>query len=495
MGAVRKPSKSQTTKPSAQPGGADTVESGASPAGATAASRATDAPLGRSGRTGAVVWALFAALVIMTVSGVGTIAIVSVLGLVLCGIGLSRPTARVDWWVLAPLAAYVGMNLVSSFAFYGDVVNGYGGVQLIYVSMYALSCCLDARAARRLRELCVLWAAIAATLGIIGFVASSFFVSVTRLAFVVGAPNALGIFLVLGWFALLTCRLDEDADSRLARVLPRLEPVILVAMTLTLSMGAFVALLIGIVVFLAGRLRTLGWREALDSAFILVSKIATCIIVGLLMYMAAERADVPALAAVLAAYVVAMAFIWPRFGSFLRRRPGATRTIAVVGLLCVPFAIVMRPSSLATFAERIHMMGNGIGYLRENPLTGVGPGQWRFLNLADSDTYFNTNHIHNLFIHAGVEFGIVAMVALAVIAVRCFVKRYRYAQHGEDAAFLTHVMMDTGFFYLGVTGMLILTANGSTTPAPALPKAATKALFAVLGVAHLTVLLTYLAMY
>ena len=266
-------------------------------------------------------------------------------------------------------------------------------------------------------------------------------------------------------------------------------------MTLTLSMGGFVALLVGIAVFLCGELRKHPWREVLDRAFVLLSKITVCIIVGLLMYLSAERADAPMLCAAFVIYVCAMALTWGRFDDFLHRHRVAPKALSVVGLLCVPLAIVMRPSSIATFVERIHMMGNGIGYLGYNPLTGVGPGQWRALNLADSDTYFNTNHIHNLFIHAGVEFGILAMLALAVIAVRCFVKRYEFAQHGEDAAFLAHVMMDTGFFFLGVTGMFILTANGSATKVKTLGDAGTKMMFALLGLTHLAVLVTYLAMY
>lgn len=453
-------------------------------------------PAGLSNRyANLVMWTLFVSLVVMTLSGVGTLAIVSILGLAMCVVGLSQSATRIDWWIMAPLLVYVGMNMVSSYAFYHDVVNGYGGVQLVYASMYALSCCLGPNDARRLRQLCALWACIAAALGIIGFAASSFFVSVTRLAFVVGSPNALGIFLVLGWFALFTCRLDERSSGRLSRILPSLEPVLLVGMTLTLSMGGFVALLVGIIVFLFGELRRRPWREVLGRAFVLLSKITVCIIVGLLMYLSAERADAPVLCAVFVIYVGAMALTWTRFDDFLRRHRVAPKALSVVGVLCVPLAIVMRPSSIATFAERIHMMGNGIGYLGNNPLTGVGPGQWRALNLADADTYFNTNHIHNLFIHAGVEFGILAMLALVVITVRCFLKRYEFAQHGEDAAFLTHVMMDTGFFFLGVTGMFILTANGSTTTVKALPKAGTKALFALLGIAHLGVLATYLAMY
>lgn len=447
-----------------------------------------------SGNDRVLVWALFVVLVIITLSGVGTVGIVSVLGIVLCGVGLSRSTARVDWWVLAPLVVYVGMNMVSSLSFYGNVVNGYGGVQLIYVSMYALSCCLDERAARRLRELCVLWAAITAALGIVGFAASSFFVSVTRLAFVVGSPNALSIFLVLGWFALFTCRRDGDSDSKLSRVLPNLEPVMLVAMTLTLSMGGFVALLVGVVVFLAGQLRKQHWTEVFQKTFVLLSKLVVCIVVGLLMYMSAERAEAPVLCAVFVVYVCAMAAVWPRFNEFLRSRPVVPKVLTAIGVVSVPLAIIMRPSSLATFAERLQMMGNGIGYLGESPLVGVGPGQWRILNLHDADMYYNTNHIHNLFIHAGVEFGLIAALALVVIAVRVFVKRYKYAQHGEQAAFLTHVMMDTGFFYLGVTGMLMLTANGSVSEVREMPKAATKAMFAVIGLAHLAVLIAYLFM-
>ncbi len=41
----------------------------------------------------------------------------------------------------------------------------------------------------------------------------------------------------------------------------------------------------------------------------------------------------------------------------------------------------------------------------------------------------------------------------------------------------------------------MLTANGSTSPAKELSKRGTRALFAALGLAHLAILVTYLAMY
>ena len=139
------------------------------------------------------------------------------------------------------------------------------------------------------------------------------------------------------------------------------------------------------------------------------------------------------------------------------------------------------------------MMGNGISYLGVDPLVGMGPFTWRLANIQDAGNYFNTNHIHNIFIHAGVEFGLIAMAALIIIAVRVFIKRYREAQHGEDAALLFHMLTDTGFFYVGIVGMFIFTANGSITPAKKLSSVGTKLLFGCLFLLHFIILWGYIA--
>ena len=84
--------------------------------------------------------------------------------------------------------------------------------------------------------------------------------------------------------------------------------------------------------------------------------------------------------------------------------------------------MVIRPSALATFAERIEMMENGLGYILFHPVLGLGPSQWRSWNMFDGDKYFGTWHIHNFLIHIGVELGLIAMAALAVIVLRHFRK-------------------------------------------------------------------------
>ena len=155
---------------------------------------------------------------------------------------------------------------------------------------------------------------------------------------------------------------------------------------------------------------------------------------------------------------------WSDLGSFLSgvsKSPSLSRFLA--------FSVSPLPSSCVQVccsrsASAFAMMANGLGYLFVDPITGVGAMQWKTLNLQDADPFFNTNHIHNVFIHVGVEFGLIAMISLIVIAVRVFIKRYREAQHGEDAAFLFHLLTDTGFYYVGIVSTFILTAGGSTTP-------------------------------
>ena len=103
----------------------------------------------------------------------------------------------------------------------------------------------------------------------------------------------------------------------------------------------------------------------------LVGKVVLCLAIGFLMYMAAERADAPILCVAILAYLVFMVILWKRFGEFLERSFKVALTISILGLLCIPFALFMRPSVLFTFSERLAMMANGLGYLFVDPITGV----------------------------------------------------------------------------------------------------------------------------
>ena len=142
-------------------------------------------------------------------------------------------------------------------------------------------------------------------------------------------------------------------------------------------------------------------------------------------------------------------------------------------------AVLIRPSAVATFAERLEMMASGLHYLTADPLVGVGPFQWRLLDLHDGGKYFNTWHIHNVPLHVGVETGWIAMAALCLAGLRALDRRNPL--RAMTAAFLVHNLLDTSFFYLGVTALVLTAAGCAQEEGHTLGGGGTKVLFALLA--------------
>ena len=131
------------------------------------------------------------------------------------------------------------------------------------------------------------------------------------------------------------------------------------------------------------------------------------------------------------------------------------------------------------------MMRNGLGYITDFPLLGIGPYQWRRLNLYDGDTYFNTWHIHNIFLHVGVELGLVALGMLLITLVRHALKQEDGPQRGEFVAAITHNLMDTSFFYMATVPFLIMTSAKDEKRTRALGKGIVRGIFGVFAVLFL----------
>ena len=315
------------------------------------------------GSLSALVVVLFASFIVLSMMGGGTIAFLSLIGIAICITCLFRREVRIDWWIFIPLAVYLIMNLISSWTTHENIMRGYGCLHLIFLTLYAASCSLKTNEANLLRCLCVLWAGIAAVVSVVAFTYQAFFVSPTRLEFVIGSPNGLGIFLVLSWFALQSCRMTEER-GKIFTIVERFEPFILVALAMTLSMGSVAALVVGLIVLFVSQGRSTSWKQSAHFMVALVGKVVLCLAIGFLMYMAAERAEAPILCVAILAYLVFMVILWKRFGEFLERSFKVALTISILGLLCIPFALFMRPSVLFTFSERLAMMANGLGYLR-----------------------------------------------------------------------------------------------------------------------------------
>ena len=379
------------------------------------------------------------AVAALTVGGVGAPEAVGVTGLILCAAGLSRGAAKVDLWVLIALAAYLVIGDISSYVTYGYLTGGYTATQSVLLVLYLLMACLDGEELRLFRRLSVLWAGCVAAQGLARFLGKALDGSAGRLGGMLGNPNALGIFLVMAWFGLKAWMPGEEETGLLPAVLRRLEPLLLTALALTLSMGSFVALAAGMAYLAVGWLRREGWRTAFARTCRMLAKAALGVGLGVLMYFTARRTGVPWLCLVELAYLLALMALW----------------------------------------ERLEMMRNGLGYVLVNPLLGVGPYQWRLLNLGDADPYFNTWHIHNIPIHIAVELGLPALAALVVLVVRVY--RKKGPNRAGFTALACHCLMDTGFFYLGTMSLMTATVAEPQEGGAQLSSGAVKLLFLAAG--------------
>ena len=73
-----------------------------------------------------IVACIFLALIILTQIGVGDMRTVSMLGLLLCVVGIAQPAAQVDLWILLPLIGFDLIGIASTVAAYGNITDGYG---------------------------------------------------------------------------------------------------------------------------------------------------------------------------------------------------------------------------------------------------------------------------------------------------------------------------------------------------------------------------------
>lgn len=424
-----------------------------------------------------VVIVMLLALAALTVGGVGSPDTVGVTGLILCAAGLSRKAVKVDLWVLVPLTAYIVLGALSSYVTYGYFTGGYTATQAILPALYLLMACLSGEELLLFRRLSLLWAACVAAHGMTQFIRRALDGSAGRLGGMLGNPNSLGIFLVIAWFGLTAWMPAEEEKGTLSTLLRRLEPLVLTTLALTLSMGSFVALAVGMAYMAAGWLRRDGWRTAISRICRMLAKAGLCMGLGVLMYFTARRTAIPWFCLALLAYLLALTALWEKLDRFLRDLPWAAAGMTAAGTMVAAATIAIRPSSIDTFLERLEMMRNGLGYVLSAPLLGVGPYQWRLLNLSDADIYFNTWHIHNIPIHVAVELGLPAAVMLFVLVVHVF--RKKSPNRAGFAALVCHSLMDTGFFYLGTMSLVTVTVGDPGEGGAQLHVAAVRGLFAV----------------
>lgn len=194
-----------------------------------------------------------------------------------------------------------------------SLTEGYVCVEAVFLAIYLAIASMGDDEALLMRRGCVAWAIVAAAVAIVLFVCNAFGGVVSRLNWPLSGANAEGIFLVIAWFALRAIKSGETPD----RVLRHGEPVILVALALTLSLGSFGALVIGAIAMLLYGKRDRTWGTVGADAAVMVVKLAIGVGTGLCLYLAPSWGDLPLFNVVTLAYLAVLVVFWPRLDDYL----------------------------------------------------------------------------------------------------------------------------------------------------------------------------------
>lgn len=434
-----------------------------------------------------------ASLVALTLMGPGNVMVTMIVAFVVCVVGVFQKDARFSWNVVLAWLVLCILGFVSNYIHLGTLLYGYVPLLFSCVPIYMLSRCLDQKLSHLLLGVFAIWCGIVATYAIGTFVVESVDGRTFRVSVLNIGTNVLGIFFAMGWFGAMSYQMQiarsyagndipfaqalkvccgvmgqsegckstnvSRFDKGVSYAVTVCMPLLLSAMALTLSVGSFIALFSG-VVFLAAYLYHVDKGSLKDYVQIgvsWVSQIVLGVAPGAFLFIAAASGNFPIIALDIV-FLIAFCLIWP----IVLRAVSSTCKISYVACAFVPVAgaalAFLRPNAFATFAERIEMMGSGISYMGDSPLTGIGSYAWRHMDASDGGTFFNSTYIHNGFIHFGVEIGILAMIVLVILAALCFARRTKLAQQGAKFAFLVHILFDVSLFSPSAIAALICTS-------------------------------------
>lgn len=369
----------------------------------------------------------------------------------LCAAGLTQGKVKVDLYIIIPFILYIIFGFISSYNAHGNIADGYTATHTVFPVICMFASYLNGRDTKSFRSLCVYFSAVMALAGIGQFLYTSIAHSAIRVGGIIGNPNPFGMFLVISYFVFLQCSETQDKEYFLWRYI---EPILLIALALTLSIGSFAAMAIGIVIIIVDKLRKSGAKNTFDFTVTLIAKMTMGISLGILLYLSSARSGISWLCMPITVYIAVFVYFWKEFEKYLKEHRFMSVIITALSLLAAIAVILIRPSWSATLTERIDMIYNGFRYLKVNPILGVGSYNWRYLNFIDSDKTFGTNHIHNSFINVGVELGIPAMLMMIIISLRFLLKKKSLFGGVTTAVFIIHNLVDVVFFNVSVTAFL-----------------------------------------
>lgn len=386
-------------------------------------------------------YVLIIGLAFMVIALIGTKGIIfSVVCVMLALTGITYEKVSIDWSILVPLMLMCLLGIGVTYYHTDTLTSGYTMGWIVFPLLYMLVGGLDEKEEELLKELIVYIVASIACIGIIYYIVRH---DSSRLGGLLGNPNSLGIFLAVGYM------LSID------RVRVRwVQSIILVGLSLTLSMGSFISMGIALVIMSVVK----------GSAVYLVNRlieIGVTFWVGLLLYVSMQPWSLDWLWVITTIMAIALVVVWGRIPRV--KKINWVSWVILVGCmeLCIGI-VVLRPSMLSTFIERLNMILDGCSYLFKD-VFGVGPMNWRGLDISDGGIYYGTWFIHNVYIHIGVEMGILVLMCFVWVTVwffsRCiFIKRTDIGV-GNAIAFFIHSLFDIAFFRICIPVEVMLSCS------------------------------------
>lgn len=134
-------------------------------------------------------------------------------------------------------------------------------------------------------------------------------------------------------------------------------------------------------------------------------------------------------------------------------------TVYITEILVALIVIIMRGSSiLYTFAERFIHCYDGFKVIKESPLCGIGASEWQYVFPYYQSVQYSANVIHNSYVQAGVDAGIIVMALLTALLILSIYKYFKNENIAELCAvyILMHSVVDYDLRFSSLYMLLVI---------------------------------------
>ncbi len=269
-----------------------------------------------------------------------------------------------------------------------------------------------------------------------------------RLQFTFQYANAAGIY-----FAAIALMMQGICDKKLMRFIPVVET----ALFLTRSIGAVACYFVGlaIAVFVIQKADRL---KAIAGNF---SRISISAIFVVMLYLSIFKIKTSVLAAFILGVLLFLCWYYEETDYFIKKFKINYLFAAGLVLIAVYFLFSNRMHQGAqTFTERLVQIIDGLRVVKSNPVFGIGPGNWQYMQEKWKSAQYTAQIIHSSFIQIAVDAGIPAFLLAAALIIYKF-KKVRLNGYLKAAAIaiLLHSILDFSLKFLSIDLVLIFILN------------------------------------